>query len=514
MKKTFSISLLFVSFISQAQVTFQKTFGGTAPLSIGYSVEQTVDGGYIIAGSSSVAAIGGMDVYIIKTDSNGDTLWTKSYGTTNDDIAYSVKETLEGGYIITGILNTTSCCDGDLFIMKTNINGDTLWKKTIGIGYSNGYDIIQTMDSGFIAIGTMTSCCVYLVKTNNNGDTLWTKNLYSNIASHFGYSIDNTSDGGFVIAAQAHVNSTYASDVLLVKFNSSGGLLWSKNYGGTRLEGARSVRETTDGGFIIVGRTDSYGASALYDVLLIKTDLSGNLLWTKTYGNAYSDYGYSVEQTNDGGFILAGGWSYSITKKKYLIKTDLNGDTLWTKSFGTGIAFSAKQTSDGGYILTGNEGPNNTLHLIKTDPYGNSNCNDSKPATMVSSPGIIENIPQIQFTNDSLMVSTSPLVIHSGSITTTLCYTDVNDFNTRNPTVTTSPNPFTTETLLEIKDVAPGIKYWNLHMYNVFGQEVYPSIIRSSDSFIVRRVNLSPGIYFFKISNNEKIIVVVKAVIQ
>ncbi len=165
-------------------------------------------------------------------------------------------------------------------------------------------------------------------------DTLWTK-AFGGTNEDYGRSVQETSDGGYIIAGYTKSFGAGSYDVYLIKTDANGDTTWTKTYGGSNIDQGYSVEQTSDGGYIIAGNSKSFGAG-LDDVYLIKTDANGDTTWTKTYGGSNIDQGYSVEQTSDGGYIIAGytksfgAGSYDV----YLIKTDANGDTTWTKTYG------------------------------------------------------------------------------------------------------------------------------------------------------------------------------------
>jgi len=367
---------------------WERTYGGEKP-DAGYSVQQTTDGGYIVAGSSYQFG-DHSDVYLLKTDNNGDTLWTKTYWdwSTNHDWGYSVQQTTDGGYIITGE-NSSFAGTGQryTYLIKTDNNGDTSWTKMYGgLGKDVvGYSLQQTTDGGYVITGSIWTIGngkdVHLIKTDNFGDTLWTKS-YGRCDNEIGYSVQQTTDSGFIITGVTNSceSDTTRSHVYLIKTDSNGDTLWTKIYRENDYDVGHSVRQTTDGGYIIAGETSSWWGEDIHDVYLIKTDHNGDTLWTRTLGGESSDEGHSVQQTTDGGYIITGstdliGSGYS-TYDVFLLKTDLNGDTLWSKTFGgedTDIGRSVKQTTDGGYIITGWTFPNTNyadLYLIKTDENG------------------------------------------------------------------------------------------------------------------------------------------------
>ncbi len=353
-----------------------RTFGGSG-IDDGYSVQQTSDGGFIIAGRTTSYGSGYYDVYLIKTDSIGDTLWTKTFGGSGFDTGYSIRQTSDNGYILAGFTESYGLGSADVYLIKTNAMGDTVWTRTFGgSGFDVGYYVQQTSDNGYIIIGYNGSYGpvgfnVYLIKTDSIGDTLWTRAVQGSI----GYCIQQTSDGGYIITGEND------SDVYIVKTDSLGNSLWAKTYGDSEYDCGRSVQQTTDNGYIITGLTRPPGGyESESSVYLIKTNALGGTLWTKKIGQVDgSSAGESVQQTNDGGYIITGStYPYGITGSwgVYLIKTDSAGDTIWTRTFGGHSGDkgnSVHQTTDGGYIITGTiyqEGDPN-IYLIKTDDNGN-----------------------------------------------------------------------------------------------------------------------------------------------
>lgn len=383
----FNYSFLFITFLippncfAQAPDTlWTKTFGGSES-EFGYYTQQTNDGGYIVAGWTKSFGAGQNDIWLIKTNSSGDSLWTKTYGGSSDENIRCAQQTndggyilfiesnsfhptywkawlvktdvlgdilwtkvigenrhyfvesglqiTEGGYVFAGYTKATAAGQEDVWFVKTDTSGNPIWTKTIGgIEGDESHSIVQTSDSGFVIAAVTKSFGagdydVWLIKTDINGDTIWTKTLGGN-QKDWAYSTQQTNDEGFIIAGSTksfgHVNGK--SDVWLIKTNSLGDTLWTKTFGGVENDGAFSVRETIDGGFILTGYTNSFGAGE-QDVWLIKTDASGVLLWSKTFGGSYWDVGRCVQQTNDGGYIIVGDryTTLAVDYNIWLIKT-------------------------------------------------------------------------------------------------------------------------------------------------------------------------------------------------
>ncbi len=297
-------------------LTGQRTFDtlwtktyGSGDLDKGSSIALTYDGGFVIAGETRNFGPGPLAVYLLRTDSLGDTLWTRAYGGSAYDYALSVKETADDGYIIAGVTNSFGAGSRDLYMIKTDINGDTVWTRTHG-----GPD------------------------------------------NDVGAAVLQTADGGYIITGTTYSYGAGSGDVWLVKTDAGGGLVWSQNYGGADSDAGWDIKPTSDGGYIVTGQTRSFGAGD-FDVYLLKTDSLGDTLWTRTYGGVGEDRGYSVV-ANVSGYTIAG---YTVSfggggDDVFLIRTDLNGDTLWTRTFGGAYDDRARSlcSSDGAsYIVTG-----------------------------------------------------------------------------------------------------------------------------------------------------------------
>ncbi len=340
-------------------VEWEKTFGGSGSDYAG-SVQQTTDGGYIIAGRTDSYGAGSWDVWLIKTDPNGIDIWNKTFGGSGNDYADSVRQTTDGGYIIAGTTNSFGAGSYDVWLIKTDADGNDIWKKTFGGSFGDeGYSVQQTIDGGYIVAGWTSSYGVgltdaWLIKTDADGNEIWNK-TFGGSKSDQAYCVQQTTDGGYIISGLINFA---LGNMWLIKTDADGNKMWDKSFGGGSMEAGYSVQETTDGGYIIAGRTDSYGSGPL-DVWFIKTDANGNDIWKKTFGGSGSDFAYSVQQTVDGGYILAGSTnSYGAGSWDiWLIKTDTDGNKIWNKTFGGSSderGFSVQQTTDGGYIVTGN----------------------------------------------------------------------------------------------------------------------------------------------------------------
>jgi hypothetical protein len=422
---------------------FAKAYG-EAYWDEGNSVQQTSDGGYIVAGETY--SLGADGVFLIKTDANGNIIWAKTYGGTGGEGAFSVQQTSDGGYIVAGY--TGSWPYYDIFLIKTDANGNIIWAKAYG--------------------GT-------------SGDQA--------------YSVQQTSEGGYIVAGYTESFGAGYGDIFLIKTDANGNVQWAKTYGGTDWDVARSVQQTSDGGYIVAGRTGSFGAGD-YDIFLIKTDANGNIIWAKTYGGISYDRASSVQQTSDGGYIVAG-WTYSFGAGGdiFLIKTDASGNVIWAKTYGeTGgdYASSVQQTSDDGYIVAGS---NSDVFLIKTDANGNiGSCSivqNASPTVNTVSPTV--TTPSLSVSSPSFTVnSVSPTVTTPTLTVSELCPLSISEF-------CQPVSGIITQYKGGIK--VSGSGEFEVKVYNVSGV-----MVKSLKGKNEVKLELSRGVYFVEVVSGGKVI--------
>jgi TolB-like protein len=332
-----------------------------------------------MTGYSNSFGAGSEDVYLVKTDGQRNVTWSKTYGGPGNDCGRCVRQTAEGGYIIAGNIETSGR-QSDVYLIKTNSSGDTVWTKTYGRELNDyGYSVQPVFGGGYIIAGATASfdsgANVYLIKTKPNGDTIWTR-TFGGLDDDMGYSVQQSVDSGFVIAGYTRSSGAGAEDVYLIKTDANGNTVWTRTFGGQLYDVGRCVRQTKDGGFIVAGQTRSFGSESAR-VYLIKTDAGGNVIWTRATGRSFDDAGYAVEQTADEGYVIAGS-TFRDSYDALLMKTDSKGDTVWTKAFGgaaVDFGSSIQKTIDGGYIVAGYTesfgAGNGDVLFLKTDAGGN-----------------------------------------------------------------------------------------------------------------------------------------------
>jgi len=372
-------SFPFVCFVGASSEMWSQTYGGEF-IDQATSLVQTSDGGYALAGvTSPPVGIGPSNFLLIKTDAYGVMVWNQTY---KGEAAYAheLVETSDGGYALAGTLCTAE--NFDFWLVKTDAYGNMIWNQTYGgPNIDQALAMVQTSDGGYALAGYTESFgsgsydC-WLIKTDAFGNMVWNQ-TYGGEGGEVASSLVETSDGGYALGGQT--SSEVEFDFLLIKTDSSGNMEWTQTYGGTGWDQAYSLVETSDGGYVLAGRTISFGAGS-YDAWLLKTDSNGNMQWNQTYGASGWDEAQSLVETSDGGFALAGR-TKSFGAGDYdfwLVKTDETGSMLWSQTYGgpnIDQALAVIQTSEGGYALAGKTksfgaGDYDDILLVKTDAQG------------------------------------------------------------------------------------------------------------------------------------------------
>ena len=349
-------------FIDGPQEEWNKTYG-SGRWDQGVGLEITYDGGYAIGGTKdAIDYDNGGDCWIIKTDSNGNIEWEKTYGGAHTDMCHDICLTYDGGYAIVGASRSFGAGDADLFLVKTDVDGNEEWSKTFG-GSEDDYGIAiqQCSDEGFIISGATRSYGsdgAWLIKTDSSGNILWEKQF----GGDYLVTVLQTLEGEYVAAGRNYYDDT--SDMIVVKTDAYGNVIWEKFFGDPDChDAATNIALTSDGDYIVTGQVKHQATE--HDIVLMKIDRDGNEIWTRNFNESLSfDTGMSVEETSDGGYLIGGEVGQDDANlispfifDSILIKTDINGNKEWSLVFG-GVGsdgcFEAHQTLDGGYIALGN----------------------------------------------------------------------------------------------------------------------------------------------------------------
>lgn len=385
--------LLFIFCCSQvkilpAQINFQKGYGTTYDNRL-VSAQQTADGNIIAAGNTFPG--NKARICLVKTNINGDTIWTKTYGGVEHFYCNTLQQTSDNGFIFGGKVVDTIVGDAKIIVIKTDASGNIVWSKTYNSNIYEEINAIKETSNGdyFMAGGG------FVGRINANGNLIWSKNL-NDTNLNVGVlirSLDITNDGSVILGGSIDTFNIITPKpfyAFLSKMSASGIVKWSKAFKSIyniHDEGF-AVIQGVDKGYLLTGKTHvPLGSNgSINHIYLIKTDSLGNLSWSKKFGSSGNDSGSDIKQTADGGYIIAGSSSGFTGNglnqyNAYLLKTGANGNVAWCKYYGSissDQAASVSITNDGGYlssgITTGLFGHPDNLYLLKTDASGNVNC--------------------------------------------------------------------------------------------------------------------------------------------
>jgi hypothetical protein len=361
----FALCIPLIAAVTRAQppLLWAETFGGSN-IDIGHSVVQTADSGFAVTGyTRSFGTTSGRNVWLLKTDAQGEEEWNRAFGGNDDDEGHCVAQTSDGGFIIAGHTSSFGAGGKDVLLIKCDSLGQEEWTVTFGgVHDDEGYAVLEVLEGGYLIAGTTSSYGaggrdLWLVRTDELGGELWSR-THGGYGSDGAWSVRQTADGGFIASGWTFSHGPgYLGNAWLLKTDPSGFHEWNSWFGGSDADRAYDVRQTSDGGYILAGYTGSYGAG-LYDMLLLKTDHQGDQEWMKTFGGTGRDYGHSVVQTENGGYAAVGyTLSYGAgSDDLWLVRTDPDGNLEWHETYGgssSEVAHSIAGTHDGGYIITG-----------------------------------------------------------------------------------------------------------------------------------------------------------------
>ncbi|MEO5675427.1 MAG: MopE-related protein [Chitinophagales bacterium] len=382
---------------AQPIIEWQKSLGGS-DYDGAFSVQQTADEGFIVAGFSysddgDVSENNGyMDYWLVKQDASGTLEWENSLGGNSFDAAYSVRQTSDDGFIVAGY---SSSAGGDVsgnhgaydyWVIKLDAAGVIIWQKSLGGSLEDlAHCVEQTADNGFIIAGSSGSGDgdvsgnhgaedYWIVKLDESGNLQWQKSLGGSMIDFASY-IEQTDDMGYIVAGYTYSSdgdvsiNHGANDYWIVKLDSAGGLQWQKSLGGSASDQATCIRQTTDGGFVVAGISESSdgdvsGNHGLEDFWVVKLDETGSMEWQKSMGGSSYDEAYSIDQTSEGGFIVAGqtqsgdgdvSFNHG-SGDDWIVKLDPYGNLSSEVTYGgsgNDAAHSIQQTSSGGFIVGG-----------------------------------------------------------------------------------------------------------------------------------------------------------------
>ncbi len=397
-----------VEVAAQPDTLWTRTFGGQRE-DIAYSVIQAADSTFAVLGLTKSFGAGNSDFWLVKIDPDGNEIWARTFGGADLDEGYHVHQTLDNGFMLAGDTRSFGAGGTDMMLVKTDPSGNEEWKKAFGgSGGENAAAALQTSNGNYILGGTTDSFGhggkdFVLIRVDSTGNEIWTK-TYGGSDDEVCHDLQRTSDGGYAMLGSTRSFGAGDTDFFLLKTDHQGNELWKKAFGGPLREVGNSLRQTSDGGFILLGLTESFGEGGS-DFALIKTDSLGNQSWIRTHGQAYDDEGYCVRESSEGGYILFGStMSYGSEIWDYLlVRTNDRGAEMWHQTYGGSlpdVGFSAEETLNKGYILAGGSltyGAGNFdfwIIRVKKDPTGIEDGSPGAPGPSIpKAPLLHQNHP-------------------------------------------------------------------------------------------------------------------------
>lgn len=516
MKKPLLTSLIASACIMvQAQapaIQWEKTLGGSGT-DIASCIRQSADGGYIVVGETTsndgdvTGTNGANDMWIAKLDAQGGLVWQNALGGSGDDRAAAVATTTDGGYIVAGTSNSNNgdVSGGkgnyDFWVVKLTSTGTVSWQKMLGgTAIDEAKSIEQTADGGYIVTGFIRSNNIDVTVNNGNSDywvvkldatgaITWQKSL-GGTSDDTGNSVKQTADGGYIVAGETIstngdvTGNNGGTDYWVVKLTNTGTISWQKCYGGTAIDKAKSIYQTSDGGYIIGGTAASTNGNitlnnGLENPWLVKVSATGTIEWQKCYGGTFYDAANSIQQTNDGGYIFAGiASSNSIdvsgnhgSDDIWAVKTNSTGILQWQKCLGGSSSdngFSVQQTADNGYIIAGKS---------------NSSNGDKSVAKGLQDFWTIKLVGVPTNTNGP--------------------NTGINNFTTDENILSVFPNPSSGQITVRANGNSALADGFRVTIVNTLGEVIYTSGLQKEELTIILSDSVTRGIYFMKVVNDK-----------
>ncbi|HJL78083.1 MAG TPA: hypothetical protein QF355_02175 [Candidatus Marinimicrobia bacterium] len=371
---------------------FLRTFGTTF-YDYGWGVDETFDGGAIIVGAKEYRSDRTRDILLVKVDENGFGLWEKSFGGSNNEEGYAVKQCMDGGFILAGY-STSYGAAADIYVVKTDPYGIKEWDKVYGgNNLDRAYEIIETHDGHFIIVGVTNSPGIshgnddiWLQKIDGQGNTVW-RNAYGESNHEVGYDVVELPDGGFLVLGYKNFYDVSGKDIYLIRTDSVGTIVWAKTYGSSMVfdEIGYSIHEAYPSGYLICASTNSRD-NGWFDPQVIKIDYDGNMQWSAIYnGSGRSHTRWVATPTYDGGAAIIGTTTYYHTNEGdnediYLIKIDQQGQELWNIGFEGGDSdwgWSIVETCINDLLIVGSTKSYGRglfdIILMNTNEFGNYN---------------------------------------------------------------------------------------------------------------------------------------------
>lgn len=502
-------NLQFSVFNAVFSQTFQRTYGTTGSQTA-TCIQLTPDGSYIVSAIAAGVGAGNNDFLLMKISTTGALLWAKTYGGSQNENPFYVSVCSDDGFIITGYTYSFGTGGMDLYLVRTDSDGNLQWSKTLGGAQDDvGWFVMETNDGGFVTSGHTNSFGGftwkgYLTKHDSNGNLMWTK-VFNSSGDVF-YGMAETSDGGYIITGSTGTNSFGSSDIWLVKTDSNGDTLWTAQYGRITEDAGWAVIQTLDGGYAITGdmHRDTITPGA-HNTVLLKTDSQGNMQWTKLFGsNPGAEVGYDLLQMPDSGYLVLGNSDFygAGAEDILLVRADASGNLKWAKTFGDTLKDDGWQIrkTNNGYVIaaaTENFSANGMwdAYILSLDSAFADSCNS------ISVP-VQEDIPFVQQKRGAV-ITTGGTSGNPGTIVNTVtlgifdpCFVvSVANLTENESFLTVYPNP----SFGKFSFSSAGMKITDLKIYNLLGEIVRAHALQQPLPYVEIKLDIPSGIYLYQL---------------
>jgi hypothetical protein len=494
--------ILFFAFHCQikAQITFEKSIGGNYQ-DFGFASCSTSDGGCIVCGRTYSFGISGGAI-AIRLDSSGSEVWSKTYETSDDDYFLNVCQIGDNGFIGYGRVENT-LADDNIYLMRCDSNGDTLWTKVLGnLGDEQIEKLVAGTNGTLYVLGknSFNNEEHFITKLNVNGNVLWEKKL--NIPDYSFHEMVITADDNIVIGGETGA----ISSIVLVKISEQGDLLWTKNYNYPLYDlSLYSIAATPEGGCVLTG---PFSQSA--HLAFIRIDQDGDTLWTRQYDGPASDLLYSIIQTSNGNFMGTGIHETDSTSEVLMISIDQSGDTVCTNVLGRSGFYtegrSVIESEGGGLYVTGIEFDQQNfmykIYLAKTDSLGRTLCQNKVPQ-LNDLGSLALQVGSFQPTISVTALSTNYIstFVNTGGSANTICSSiGINELNNSVP-IDIFPNPSNGVFHISFSENNP---YEKLIIFNALGENIINLEMKNQETLDIDLSDRLPGIYLIRFQSGNQ----------
>lgn len=477
-----------------------------------FGISDRSNGEYYMATGYSKRTEEGFDMIIQRIDASGSILWEQFFGGSNDDFGYQIIDGHnQNTFLSVGSMSPNSGTNGpDVMAVYGANNGDVLYTRTYGgTGWDQAYDVALAENESYVIVGRTTSegagdGDAFCMRINKFGDLLWSR-AYGGTKNEDAQQIAKMDDGGYMIVGHTETYGAGNADMYVMKISDEGFLEWTKTFGSNRWEYANAIQATNDGNFLIAGQTNSFGFTD-GEMLLLKIDPVGDLIWVKTYGGSNVDYCHDIYEKEDGDILLVGQTSSfgNGGSDAIVIHTNSDGDIIWASTYG-GAADEygnaiVQTNNENKYAVVGNTwsfGNQSRGYIFETDEMGTSGCFESNVTLATSSPSLMTGQGGIM----SLGIEGSDLDVEFSArqgIDNYACKTtSVQDYAAINFHI--KPHPIVDRSIVELE----ADMFHSFQLFDGMGNRIQTEIILGRDQLVIEKNDLLPGWYVLEVVTKE-----------